>query len=358
MAGPRRFLLYSTAKGSQYTGDFFGHDRLFDVALNDWTGIGAGLEPAEYVFAERGHKWPCIKANLPKLDSQYDYYGFFDYDIEIDTPALNRLFTIGEALNLDLFQAGLGKRSHCCHHTLFARDESLARSATFVEIMMPVFSRDALLKCADTFDESESGYGLDHLWAHILDYRNMAVVDAVVAEHPHPVQSQHWRTSAGLTPMEELRKIQAKYDLRHSSATPAQVLPEGDPAPGQPLPANLAEVVDHYREGRFDAAEAACRSFLQAAPQDSDALNLFGALCGLRGNWHDAFHWILQAFSRQPEHSVYLHNCGFALEQMGREVEALVFYRQSLALAPDYREARTSLERLTQPSGSANSGCE
>lgn len=145
MAGPRRFLLYCPTKGSQYTGDFFGHDRLFDVALNDWTGIGMDLEPAEYVFAERSHKWPCIKANLPKLDAQYDYY---------------------------------------------------------------------------------------------------------------------------------------------------------------------------------------------------------------------AFHWIVQAFSRQPEHSVYLHNCGFALEQMGREVEALVFYRQSLALAPDYREARTSLERLTQPPGSANSGSE
>lgn len=182
MGDSRRFLLYCPVRGTEFSGEFFGADRLFDVALNDWTGRGAGLERAEYVFARRGHKWPCAKANLARLGRAYDYYAFFDFDIEITTPALNRLFRVGEVLSLDLFQAALGSQSHGSHALLFARPGSLVRSVPFVEIMMPVFSRSALEDCVATFDESESGYGLDHLWAHILEYRNMAVVDAVIAE--------------------------------------------------------------------------------------------------------------------------------------------------------------------------------
>ena len=209
----RRFLVYCPTEGSQYSGEFFGSDRLFDVALNDWTGVGNGLDQADYVFAERGHKWPCIAANLPKLHRQYDLYAFFDSDIEITTTALNRLFLIGETLGLDLFQAGLGKRSHCSHRSLFVQDRSLVRSVDFVEIMMPVFSHRALQRCTPTFGESESGYGLDYLWGHILNYQSMAVVDAVVAEHPRPVSSQHWRTSAGLRPAEEMEIVMRKHGL-------------------------------------------------------------------------------------------------------------------------------------------------
>lgn len=78
---------------------------------------------------------------------------------------------------------------------------------------MPVFSRSALEDCVATFDESESGYGLDHLWAHILEYRNMAVVDAVIAEHPRPIASHRWRTASGLSPMEELQNIVKSHAL-------------------------------------------------------------------------------------------------------------------------------------------------
>lgn len=213
MATPRRFLLYCPTEGSQYGGEFFGSDRLFDVALNDWTGVGEGLDQADYAFAERGHKWPCIATNLPKLHRKYDLYAFFDFDIEITTRALNRLFLIGEALGLDLFQAGLGERSYCSHRSLFVKDRSLVRPVNFVEIMMPVFSRRALDRCAPTFRESESGYGLDFLWGNILNYQNMAVVDAVVAEHPRPFHSPRWRTSAGLTPAEEMEIVMRKHGL-------------------------------------------------------------------------------------------------------------------------------------------------
>ncbi len=216
----RRFLLYCPVRGTEYSGEFFGSDRLFDVALNDWTGVGEGLERAEYVFKERGHKWPCAKVNLPKLPRPYDYYAFLDFDIEITTPSLNRLFLVGEALGLDLYQAALGPRSHGSYPSLFAQPKSLVRSTPFVEIMMPVFNRGALEDCVDTFDESESGYGLDHLWGHLLEHRNMAVVDAVVAEHPRPIESHQWRTAAGLTPLEELQQIVKKYGLQLPAGVP------------------------------------------------------------------------------------------------------------------------------------------
>ncbi len=210
----RKWLLYCPVEGSRCLGDFWGANRLYDIAVNDWTDSGTKWENVEYAFAAPGHKWPGVQRNLSQISQQYDYYAFFDNDIEISTDEVNRLFHVGSALGLDLFQAALSAPSSASYKHLKQIPGSLVRMTSFVEIMMPVFSRWALERCLPSFDESESGYGLDVLWANLLGGKNMAVVDAVVASHTRPIQSAEWRLSNGLSPVEEMKMLIAKHNLK------------------------------------------------------------------------------------------------------------------------------------------------
>ena len=79
--------------------------------------------------------------------------------------------------------------------------------------MMPVFSHEGLRRLEGTFVESQSGWGLDYVWASLLDYRRMGVVDAVLAGHRRPIQSQSWEMSSGLSPADEMNRLCAKYGV-------------------------------------------------------------------------------------------------------------------------------------------------
>lgn len=213
MPHPRRYLLYCPTENGEHLGEFFGEDRLFDVALNEYTGNETIDSRAEWRFATRGHKWPCIAKNLLAIDSQYEVYAFLDPDIEVTTDALNRLFLVGDALGLRLYQPALSVDSFFSHPDLLQMPNSYVRITGFVEIMTPFFHRVALDACRWTFKESQSGWGLDHLWPRVLRREGMAIVDAVPVRHARPVRSQDWRLDNGRTPAQELAALRAKFGL-------------------------------------------------------------------------------------------------------------------------------------------------
>ena len=215
-AAERPFLLYCPTNNGDHISDFTNDRRLFDVAFNDYsgnevTGGDGAMISAEWVFDERGHKWPCIFRNLPKIERSYDLYAFFDNDVEISVDDLNSLFLTGTALQLDLFQAALTEDSHTSYPALKHRHGSLVRESSFVEIMMPVFSRSALERCFHTFDDSESGWGLDCVWKMYLEGAQMAIVDAIQARHARPVSSADWVLDSGLTPQLEMEAVLEKH---------------------------------------------------------------------------------------------------------------------------------------------------
>lgn len=210
----RPFLVYCPTYCGSHLGEFFGEDRLFDVALNDYSGKGRGLDLAEWKFAKPGHKWPGIHANLQELPVNYEYYAFIDDDIIISTDALNTLFLVGYALQLQLYQAALSEDSICAHTVLKQRQHSYIRATGIVEIMMPIFSKTALDICVHTFARSESGWGLDLIWPDYLEHTGLAVVDVVVAEHLRPINSAQWQLANGNTAAGECEAILSWHSRR------------------------------------------------------------------------------------------------------------------------------------------------
>jgi len=184
-------------------------------ALHDFSGdIYCGNPIAEYKFAGRGHKWFCIKNNLPRINKEYQYYAFLDNDIEITTNQVNKLFEICDRNKLQLHQPTLTYQSCGSHLWLFKRylSEEDVREVPFVELMMPFFHKDALLKCFNSFTETESGWGLDVLWAHLLEGK-VTVSDSVTVTHAKPVESGQWVLKNGKTAQRELNEVLRRYYL-------------------------------------------------------------------------------------------------------------------------------------------------
>lgn len=212
----RPFLLYCPTFHNDLACEAFSPERLFDVALHDFSGdVYSGDLRAEFRFCGKMHKWPAISVHISQLLREYEYFAFLDNDIEITTRELNHLFLLGRQHELDLYQASLTDDSYGTYPELFRKPciDAGVRSLRFVEIMAPIFGRDALKRCLWTFSESESGWGLDFLWAKELHGRRIAVLDAVSMKHARPISSHNWTFASGLTPEKEAAAIVRKYAL-------------------------------------------------------------------------------------------------------------------------------------------------
>ena len=215
----RPYCVYTPAHKGQFAGEFSHPARLFDLAVNDWTGsnkFSAAAQPAEFKFAEKGHKWPTLSRLLPQLPA-YRYYAFIDEDIDVSVDTLNKLFQVGDLLNLSLYQPALSHRSHYSHEFSRADPTQFVRPTTFVEIMIPFFSHDALLKCAPTFTLSELGWGLEYLWNEILKSEGMAIIDRLTVTHIRPVQSNRWKNQRGETAEQECARMLAEWQASKQS---------------------------------------------------------------------------------------------------------------------------------------------
>jgi hypothetical protein len=213
---PRDFVVYTPASRGDFAGDFANPARLFDLVVNDWTGSGkysAAAQQAEFKFAEKGHKWQTIARILPQLPP-YKFYAFIDEDIDVTVENLNNLFKTGELFGLQIFQGALSARSHYSHEHSRAVAGSYLRSTTFVEIMAPFFSRDALDRCAHTFTLSELGWGLEYLWNDILRSQGLAIVDQFTMTHIRPVQSNKWKNQRGESAEQECARMLAEWNAR------------------------------------------------------------------------------------------------------------------------------------------------
>jgi tetratricopeptide (TPR) repeat protein len=96
----------------------------------------------------------------------------------------------------------------------------------------------------------------------------------------------------------------------------------------------LAEGLAHHNAGRLPQAEAAYRQVLEADADHVDALHYMGVLALQVGKAHVAVQLMARAHQLQPKNPLILSNLGAALRREGRNAEALVAYRQALALDP------------------------
>jgi hypothetical protein len=193
------------------------NERSFDVALVYYgKQKDRYLGEADYYSERHGFKYPLISQMLGELGSKLDRFAYVwlpDDDIRATTGDVNRLFQIARDYRLAIAQPGIDS-GDVSYRALRRDPKLLLRYTGFVEVMCPLFSREALDAVRHTFADTRLGWGLDWAWTRLVDRRQLAVVDAVGVCHTRPLASgEAYKELArlGISPTDECRQAMRRY---------------------------------------------------------------------------------------------------------------------------------------------------
>lgn len=219
-------LLITTFGEYNHIDSWLDGERNYDVALinYDYHEVPSDLI-GKCIYLDSFHtfKYPGLWDALwdePRL-LRYDYFFMPDEDILLTSGDINTLFDKMRTLNLDLAQPSI-ERSDISFPSweLFVHKEGLDIVMTnFVEVMCPLFSRSALGKCLETFKKSQSGWGLDLVWPHLIGDtgNNIAVINSVVAKHTRKIKEGELYLELErkrISPSRERRQLMQEYGVK------------------------------------------------------------------------------------------------------------------------------------------------
>ena len=196
--------------------------RDFDLCLI-YFGDDAGRysDQADYYFQRKGIKFRMLfdlaQEELGKVISHYDHIWIPDDDIAATTPKINQLFRLAAKYKLQVSQPAIGK-GDVSFESLRHQPNFALRYTRFVEIMCPLFTREAFFEALPTFQENHSGWGIDWVWSWSRPQHEVGVIDSVPVDHTRPLASggvHHRLKALGINPIQDCRAIQSKYGIRN-----------------------------------------------------------------------------------------------------------------------------------------------
>lgn len=189
-------------------------ERNWDLCITFYgTDCTVAARPFEYLAHQPGQpKWRALY-NLFYPESPLWNYQFIwlpDDDLMTSWQDVNQLFAICRRYSLLLAQPSIDPKSNVNHAITGTHLDYALRFTNFVEIMCPVFGRDALRVATGTFRDTISGYGLDNLWPQLLGGvpGRIAIIDALSVEHTRPLG----RNYDGSAAVREGRAMQQLYN--------------------------------------------------------------------------------------------------------------------------------------------------
>ena len=219
MTTTRRNLIISPIGDSSVHGSWLSEPELrsFDLFLM-YYGERAdfGRAEAAHYFQRKGFKWELIDHALKQhgeILGRYSNIWCPDNDIRADTRGINRMFELFEKYALQMAQPAIAA-GEVSYEALRQRPGVVLRYSPYVEVMCPLFTREALWRIGPTLLESRSGWGLDWIWPRFFARHEIAILDAVGVEHAGPLgRGENYSELAklGIRPGEEFDRVVAKY---------------------------------------------------------------------------------------------------------------------------------------------------
>ena len=194
-----------------------GGERTFDLLLiyygngDDWA-----KNDATHYVRRTGFKYEHLyfaSEQLRDVLSGYDCFWLPDDDVALDPAAIDEMFALFREYRLQLAQPSIAC-GEATYRSLRQRPGTLLRYTPFVEVMCPLFTREALYRVRHTFLESRSSFGLDLVWPKYFAPREMAILDRIGVNHTRRLNSgEHYQRLAamGIDPNRECDALLASH---------------------------------------------------------------------------------------------------------------------------------------------------
>lgn len=175
------------------------HARSWDLAVSLYEE-DLQFRPADCidtVHHAKGGKWDGIHAFFqayPELLDAYDYFWLVDDDIEATANQVDSLFRYVAEHAFEIAQPALTLDSYYSHRLTLQCPGFSHRQTNFVELMLPVLSRNVLKQVYPLFKETRSGRGIDWMWYRFASrpHESVAIIDAIAMPHRRPL-NRHLR---------------------------------------------------------------------------------------------------------------------------------------------------------------------
>lgn len=207
-----RNLLITTVGKDNLSEIWTRGDCNFDVILIDYEKEG--------VF-----KYPGIYDRIISDELfGYDYYWMPDEDVELPSEDINRMFDVAHDYSIDLSQPSIlnAHDSFPSWDRFVHRKGSDLEATDFIEVMCPLFSKDAMMLCLNTFPKSKSGWGLDLAWSKLLtdDGMSMVILNCIQAKHRRKVGAgklYYTLKKMGILPSQERKALMREFGITNHS---------------------------------------------------------------------------------------------------------------------------------------------
>ena len=222
LTGSRRNLVVLRANENslhkQWKQDISDSDRSWDLCTSFYGSPENLLREdfAEYtVLQDKDRKFTALK-KLMHVDSvlwDYDYIMFPDDDLDMSWSNLNVAFAVCQEYDLQLAQPSLDPAGFVNYQTTQQNKSFILRFVSMVEVMAPIFSRQALRTCVHTFDFNISSFGIDYVWSKLVQgpQTKIAIIDKVAVRHTRPTG----HTYDFLGAFAEGRALSSQYGLQN-----------------------------------------------------------------------------------------------------------------------------------------------
>jgi hypothetical protein len=191
------------------------------VALSIYDELEVQPHEVNYIHYHQGGKFQGVLAFLKEYKDvieKYDYFWLFEDDLFLPFETLRRILSLLSIFPFELAAPALSYYSYFTWPITVQNTSFMFRCTDFVEVMMPIMSRDFLQRAAKSFDDNFSAWGHEWLWRKILQENGdlAAIFDCATVTHGRPFGSgtlHRNRPRDSLDPKEELAAMQSKYGL-------------------------------------------------------------------------------------------------------------------------------------------------
>jgi len=224
LSNPRLLIVIRAGRDSIHRSWLWTLRQQADVAVSSYDGSELSGPGIRYAHQFAGGKLQGIMAFMeeyPSIIDEYDYFMLLDDDLILSFDSLRRIVALLGRFPFPLASPALSYDSFFSWPLMLANDRFLFRCTDFVEVMMPIMSREFMLAAMPAFNDNFSGWGHEWLWRKMLNERRTfaAIFDSAPVTHTRPTGRSDFlkdRPPDAPTLQQELETMLAKYQLDES----------------------------------------------------------------------------------------------------------------------------------------------
>jgi hypothetical protein len=197
-----KLLLFTSAgDNTQFYDNWCSDNRNYDIWLvyygDNEDNYNKYSKYVNRIWKRKGTKFQNLyyiyNQNYNEL-MKYNRFYISDDDIIINTDNINKLFNISIEYDLWICQSSYTPESKISHDITARSENNILRYSNFIEVGVPIFSKDALKKFMKYYDPKLVEWGVDFLfiWANGKDIDNKyAIIDSISCTNPHDNQKNY-----------------------------------------------------------------------------------------------------------------------------------------------------------------------